>query len=668
MFSRSPRPRFPRRGVTLLEMLVAVALLVLMMSVIVQVFTAATTAVHASRSFQELDTGLRQIDATIRQDLQNVTARLTPPLDPKNNLGYFTYGENSFADSQGEDSDDYLAFTVKAPEGQVFTGRYWPPSVPAPTTPDQLSYQRQSLPITIQSQYAEVIYFLRNGNLYRRVLLVAPDRTLSPFISQFLGAFNGVNSFAGSGWQGTNDVSAHPLETGPIPTLVANTLSDLTNRENRYGSPRFVNDYVTGTGTAFAPDGIPDDVNGDSVPDYWPSLYFNCPLINEPAVANRSNATFQSMAFPWVYPYAYTQPDPSGLSGLGWIHTPDPSLAQTTVALLNKMNHNPLEIGDSLATPALGSAVQTWWGFPTWRETMSGVWRDPFFTPLQATPVAQATGLNPFPANTTVANGNVNLLPPMTAALRTAAQPFTDGYGSTSFWQVASPPAPSVDYLWVRCWEDDLIMTGVRSFDVKAYDNSFAGYVDLGWGDDGRLLKPYVTAAVLGSWTPSLLADNSSAANSLTPSGLPLVVTWPPGGTQTFRLIGDTYAHEGRIPPLVKDYRLDPQMADELSYNLDASAASTANVGDNSLTAVRLRRVWDTWSTDYTNAPSVGVDPATGQPYPNQFSASRRPIYPSYPAPYPMPLRGIQIQIRVTDPRNERLKTLTIRQDFSDKL
>ena len=29
-------------------------------------------------------------------------------------------------------------------------------------------------------------------------------------------------------------------------------------------------------------------------------------------------------------------------------------------------------------------------------------------------------------------------------------------------------------------------MTGVRSFDVKAYDNSLAGYADLGWGDDLR--------------------------------------------------------------------------------------------------------------------------------------------------------------------------------------
>ena len=84
---------------------------------------------------------------------------------------------------------------------------------------------------------------------------------------------------------------------------------------------------------------------------------------------------------------------------------------------------------------------------------------------------------------------------------------------------------------------------------------------------------------------------------------------------------------------------------------------------------VRLRRVWDSWSTEYTQAPGTGVNPATspaaffpaGPPY-------APPIYPSYPPPYPAPLRGIQIQIRVTDPANQRVKTLTIRQDFTDKL
>ena len=167
------RPRNPRRGVTLIEMLVTVALLVLMMAVLVQIFTAATGAVSNARAFQELDGSLRQLDSTLRTDLQNITAKLTPPLNPKDNLGYFEYGENSFPDSQGEDSDDYLRFTAKAPEGQLFTGRMYAPNLTGgPPVPAYTNRQ----PITITSQYAEIIYFLRNGNLYRRVLLVAPDR------------------------------------------------------------------------------------------------------------------------------------------------------------------------------------------------------------------------------------------------------------------------------------------------------------------------------------------------------------------------------------------------------------------------------------------------------------------------------------------------------------
>ena len=103
-------------------MLVTLAILLLMMTVIVQIFQAATGALTAAQVYQELDNQLRQLDATIRSDLNGVTARLTPPLDPNNNLGYLEYGENEFADIQGEDSDDYIRFTAKAPAGRPFTG------------------------------------------------------------------------------------------------------------------------------------------------------------------------------------------------------------------------------------------------------------------------------------------------------------------------------------------------------------------------------------------------------------------------------------------------------------------------------------------------------------------------------------------------------------------
>src|SRR6202035_4390418 len=99
------------------------------------------------------------------------------PLDPAQNLGYFEYGENEFSDVQGEDCDDYIRFTSKAPDGRPFTGRMW---VNGGTLPNGIVQ-----PVSITSEYAEIIYFLRNGNLYRRVLLVAPQ--LQSTIAQVIG-------------------------------------------------------------------------------------------------------------------------------------------------------------------------------------------------------------------------------------------------------------------------------------------------------------------------------------------------------------------------------------------------------------------------------------------------------------------------------------------------
>lgn len=704
MNPRPMRPRTPRRGVTLVEMLVAVALLVLMMAVIVQVFTAATGAVSAARTYQELDSTLRSLEGTIRSDLTGVTARLTPPLDPAKNLGYFEYGENSFADRQLEDCDDYIRFTARAPEGQQFQGRFYA----APTnglawgtmTAAQQRNYVNSQPITITSDFAEIIYFLRNGNLYRRVLLVAPDRqsaansTFALFgNSYYVGALGGLAAtvVGAPSWQGVNDLSAHPIPTGgpsfvPAP-FVLNTLGDLTNRENRFASPRFSNDFIDNKYNTAGQDLVPDDQNFDTVPDFYPSLYpnlFSGPyknpitgyyLVNEPAFPSgspRASLPASMLAFPFIFPGAYSRPDNSSYS-LGWIHSPDPSLDLSTLAGLNALNHNPVDLGDSLPLP---SAAQTWWGFPTWRETMSPKWLDPT-APIQIShtqpdglvPVANASVV---PPSTSANYAMTNVLPPMdnsyipkstTSYSPTTSTPFrlvpqygaetyppsgtTFNMGSDYFAAVSTKTGLSADFLWRQLWEDDVIATGVRSFDVKAYDDLFAGFVDLGWGDDMRV-------TTLG--TTPFLVDNSSAYSG----SLPLTIKY---NAQIRRLIDQSYAHEGRIPPLSKDYRLDSRNTDETGFR--ATPDETLNVGDDTTSVVRLRRVWDSWSTDYSYAPATGVNPATATPIGPPYG---RPVYPSYPAPYPMPLRGIQIQIRVVDPRNERLKVLTIRQDFSDKL
>jgi prepilin-type N-terminal cleavage/methylation domain-containing protein len=782
-----------RRGVTLIEMLVTVAVLVIIMTILVQVFQAATGAMSTVQALQQIDDQFRRVDGLLRSDLEGVTARFTPPLDPALNQGYFEYGENEFADVQGEDSDDYVRFTAKAPEGKPFTGRMWVTGAGGPLVNGNVQ------PVTITSEFAEIIYFLRNGNLYRRVILVAPQ--LQPTIAQVIGnqipvaGANPANAFypvpvfnpqgtqvINASWQGLNDLSARPAARGApfnmtngatntlsaINTIQLNTLGDLTNRENRFAMPRFADDFLTigfagGAITYTAnPDGLADDVNNDNIPDLFPSLYpgafaaatqvlFPPPFTGGTTTTGlnyiANNATgINFLGFPFVFPGAYSVPQVLSNSAFGWIHSPSPfanvpqdnancqamKFEDNPVAYLQSMNHNPLDIGDNLPTPTtplvnLGKIAstqlnQTWWGFPTWRETLSPSWNDPgrqVNDKINFGNFGQPAGLTLVPANNVVPTGNVgvtdignaDLLPPMAipatwpatgddfSLIRRTSQPFSDGVGG---WSAFMGGQTVSQYgMWSLSWEDDLIMTGVRSFDIKAYDNSLATYVDLGWGDDFRIPQQ-ATATTYGNATIAQAPYLNGNYDEVTQAYLAPAFKFAAGGT--WNLLTQTFAHEGRTPPLILDNVLDAQYPNPYytstaavvqslplplpgagggylqqypnisdGTNVVSLAGYSSNIGDNNAGIVRLRRVWDSWSTEYTKAPANGiynnpgvVDPLNNSPWgPN---ANTPPIYPSYPPPYPAPLRGIQIQIRAVDPTNQRIKSLTIRQDFTDKL
>jgi len=757
--------------VTLVEMLVTVAVLVIIMTVMVQIFQSATGALTAAQQIQDLDNQLKLLDSTIRSDLGGVTANFTPPLNPQHNLGYFEYIENEFADVQGEDSDDCLRFTAKAPPGQPFTGRMW---VSAPSG-NPLFYNGAIQPVTITSEYAEIIYFLRNGNLYRRVLLIAPElqSSIVPALNNVGFLPNGVGNppaqigfkpgslGVGVSWQGVNDISAHPATTGPntnlinlntpanstfaAQTIVLNSLGSLTNRENRYAAPRFTDDVYNFTAGNYSADGFSDDQNADKVNDFYPSLYptlFNFVLNNNnfPQLIYAPNYVVSQasplLAFPYIYPGAYTYPQVVSLDQYGWIHSPSPYITDqannqylaendrmpsaatpTQPIYLNNLNHNPLDLGDNLSIPdknitptGFWSPLQTWWGFPTWRETLSVNWTDPtrqVNDNINFSAYGQPNGLTPFPASTVpIAPGGAGqLLPWMStpgdmnhsgplpnnfdySIIRRTPQLFSDvlNYKANSSVFLLNANVTwnysPIDPVWAASWEDDLVMTNVRSFDVKAYDNAYGGYADLGWADDLRLWVPYQNVG--GFLNPA----NGPPAISSTPG----LLIWPPVANpgnanlptgNNYITLTQTLAHEGRMPPLTADNVLDFQNPNPTYQNVNTFVPQypagpgnppqppgfpnySSNVGDDNPGVVRLRRVWDSWSTDYSNAPVEGLNVNTGQVVGPR--AGYPPIYPSYPPPYQAPLRGIQIQIRVADPTNQRIKSLTIRQDFTDKL
>ena len=225
----------------------ALTLSLLLLGAIITMFGKISESISDSRSMLESADRLRLAQERLRQDLAGVTVTMSPPRDPANNEGYFEYVEgpvgvgiwpmpasnsgyyqyypnngvyvmfpstiahnsaagtitmvpsppNNPPDATVGDFDDMLMFTTRS-SGQPFVGKCGG--------------------TTIQSNVAEVAWFVRGHTLHRRVLLVAPN---APISTTMAGYYQG------------NDVSAHV--SGGV--MVANTLGDLTRRECRFAHP-----------------------------------------------------------------------------------------------------------------------------------------------------------------------------------------------------------------------------------------------------------------------------------------------------------------------------------------------------------------------------------------------------------------------------------------------
>ena len=117
-----------------------------------------------------------------------------------------------------------------------------------------------------------------------------------------------------------NDLSAHPSFNPQLAEPpILNTLGDLTNRENRAFYPRFSNDYLNNLHRRRSPDGLPDDLNGDNVPDLYPDALSarrsTRPALAEPSrILDRTPVRRRSDTWPSLTSSrGLFQPDPSGL-------------------------------------------------------------------------------------------------------------------------------------------------------------------------------------------------------------------------------------------------------------------------------------------------------------------------------------------------------------------
>lgn len=177
-----------RGGFTLVEMLVAVGLVVLMMSLFAEIFQIATQSMQKQKATGELDQKARVVETVLRADLNSRTFRMLSPFKSGENTtalnanmdlrrGYFYIAENVV----GDDTDDVLQLTVDkrlgpTPDTTLFYGRTVSlqdinGNSNAPNQP-QYDDGQPAVDNAGSSPTAEVAYFLRNGTLYRRVLLI----------------------------------------------------------------------------------------------------------------------------------------------------------------------------------------------------------------------------------------------------------------------------------------------------------------------------------------------------------------------------------------------------------------------------------------------------------------------------------------------------------------
>jgi len=218
-----------RRGMTLVEMLVATTLTLIIMGVIAQLFGILGNSISRSRAALITSAQLRAVSHALRIDLAGVTAPTVPPVAADGDAGYLEIIEGTDTDtSRGTsqligDCDDALLFTTSTldqPYVGVFSGTS-----------------------SIESRTAEVAWFCRPSaaptagmtlfDLYRRQLLVLDYVGAGAFATgsnRLAVASFGVLPAATFSVLQSYDISLRAEGTAFLP----NTLGDLTKRENRY--------------------------------------------------------------------------------------------------------------------------------------------------------------------------------------------------------------------------------------------------------------------------------------------------------------------------------------------------------------------------------------------------------------------------------------------------
>lgn len=215
-----------RRGMTLVEMLVATAVTLILVGLVVQLFGVVGGSVTASRSLLESTDQLRSAAFRLRTDLSGITAVPLPPARPEADSGYLEITEGPKTDASFApagilgDYDDVLMFTTRSQSGP-FVGTFnGTQSIESMTA--EVAWFCQPAPTQPFNDIGLTLY-----NLYRKQMLVMGVVGADPFSTSNSMPLTGpaIPTFYNS-----YDLSVRQEGS----TLYPNSLGDLTKRENRF--------------------------------------------------------------------------------------------------------------------------------------------------------------------------------------------------------------------------------------------------------------------------------------------------------------------------------------------------------------------------------------------------------------------------------------------------
>ena len=636
-----PAPCRLHRGFTLVEILVAMAVTLILLGIVVTIFGIVGDNVSNSRATIEMTDQLRAAKHKLQLDLQGATTQMLPPRRPEWGEGYFeiiegpvgrlpantkwvasdTYDSTQLPtapvnaastkpDTTVGDSDDILMFTTRS-RAEPFVGRFY---LQTQTNPDAWT------DTTLQSQVAEVAWFVRGTTLYRRQLLVRPDldyraipdvgkskivqqnvvpqpsSTSAPYYTtprypQAFAFYSKCDLSVHAEGQVSGGLSYDLSPSPPGFQVIANSLEDLTKRECRFAHQP----VLAAVAKTY---GWPHDLRG------WGAFYSTTP--------------YASCTTPFFTPpntYGTINNYPAGTPSVGRLGLP-------TLRECSSLNWLFLPGTIDLITHQIYLGDKSGNGMSNWGNSQLAEEFDAWDAPFPAWYAKDA------------ASGTITTADPLTGTL---SNYFPDWAGSR--------------------FGDDVILTNVLSFDVRVWDPTAWVIAD----GSGNLYVPgdpgYPAAAVTYAQSGAVTLVSQGAYVDLYYGGsiayymaINNISLSGPQQTQLANLASSFYG-PGNLYSGLGAYDSTPTAQPYLPTTYDTGSWHYEEDGI------------DQNKDGITDSGTNGIDDNGNGLVDEVIDASGKTEL-EVPPPYAVPLRGVQIKIRCFEPDSKQIREVTIVQEF----